>query len=134
MSDFFSRLSLGNAGEVFASFIICKKLGLQSIILKFGSDLQISNGLLLEVKTIRQNKDGHWKATVEKQGSQRLGKSNFVLLFIIADDLIYSYIIPKNVVSGKRITISSHPTKYNGKYSKYLNNWEQLIIPKGNLT
>jgi hypothetical protein len=41
------------------------------------------------------------------------------------------YVIPKSAINGQqKITISGKPDEYKGKYSKWLNAWDQLIIRK----
>ena len=120
MRDFFSmtRRELGYFGEQISRFIILQKTGLSSVPSKpFYGDLLLSNGLFVEVKTVRPNQDGTIRATVYKQGSQHLGHSNFILLqVILSNDLIDRYIIPSDIIKTKRIYVNHKLLPYKDAY------------------
>lgn len=123
---------IGILGERLAAFIIGEKTNLISLkSTPYHGDLLLSNGLYIEVKTIRQGSNKKYQATVSKSGSQHIGASNFVLLQIIdQEDCIFHYIIPCEIIHTKRLCISSHPSTYQGSLSKYQDRFDLLIKDK----
>lgn len=97
--------------------------------LPYFGDLVIG-ATFLEIKTIRRSKNGCYSATIRKNGSEHLLFADYVVILIIEDNTIYPYIIPTKDLEPdlKRIHITSHPNKYAGKYNKYRNNWNPLLM------
>lgn len=124
-----TRYNLGLFGESHAQSLIYANTGITSIpSFRYHGDLILENRKYVEVKTIRENKDHTFKATINKPNSQHIGKSDFVMLQVIDhENIIYSYIIPVEIIAAKkRIAISSHPITYKGIYSSYLNRFDLL--------
>lgn len=113
-----TRRELGKIGERIARFIIWQKTSLDSVPSKaHHGDLILSNGLYVEVKTVRQNKDGSYVATVYKKGSQHLGNSNFVFLqVILSNDVIDRYVIPAYIIKTSRIRVNDKLLPYKNAY------------------
>lgn len=113
-----TRYALGDLGEQLARFIIREKLGLESSLSNaYFGDLILANGLYIEVKTIRQNKDKTYRATVTKNNSQHLGQSDYVLLQVIKDqNTIDRYVIPSDIIKTKRLFVNDKLLPYKDAY------------------
>lgn len=124
------RYRLGYFGEILCRFIIKEKLGLDSVFTHYGyGDLMLSNGLFIEVKTIRRNQDRSFVATITKEKSQDLGFSNYVMLqAVISNDVIERYIIPVEVIKTKRITVNDKLLPYKENYDQLLNHFSSTLI------
>lgn len=115
-----TRKELGDTGESIVLNLIGGRLG------KRGESDIVRNGVQIEVKTAKRGKDNKYRATLYKQGSQNHRKSDFVI-FVILDDKAYFYLIPTKEIRHKNhLCITSHPSKYRGKYAQYIRSLECL--------
>lgn len=74
----------------------------------------------IEVKTARKNKDGKWRFTLYKRGSQNHRKSDYVILVALADHGSSLFVIPtKDIYDRHHIAITSNPQTYDGMFAKY---------------
>jgi len=99
-------------------------------------DLVINGILPVEVKTSTQRQRKYVTASgvVRHYPWFQANVSNFDfsdrLVIFVAIDLFqknYPYIIPGAIAAQKTtITLSSHPTKYGGQWSPFLNNWQMV--------
>lgn len=79
-------------------------------------------GLLvdIEVKTAQRGKDGKWRFTLYKQGSQDHRKSDYVILVALAYEGSALFVIPtRDVLDRTFVCITSNPKTYAGKFAKY---------------
>ena len=110
-----TRHETGSYGEQIVKTLTAGGLG------KIGrdSDIVLSDGTQIEVKTARKGKDGKYRARLYKPGSQDHRKSDYVV-FVLLDDRVYFYVIPTDDIRDHvQLTITSHPNTYNGKYAQY---------------
>jgi hypothetical protein len=132
-----NNVELGIAGESLAitlfkqagydvSYIACNH--------QIGGDLRVADRetgevFSVEVKTARRNHCGRWRFCMYKAGKTDCKRSDICLL--IAFDLTnrpYLYLIPSCLVFVTTISITSHPTSYNGKYGLWRNRGDLLDI------
>ncbi|NIT56290.1 MAG: hypothetical protein GWN00_08660 [Aliifodinibius sp.] len=86
-------------------------------------DTETGEILKIEVKTSNENPyTGRFQFCLKKPGHTDCTYSDFVILVCIdKNGKIYLYIAAPSCFDGaKKITISSHPTKYRGKYAAFL--------------
>lgn len=85
----------------------------------------------IEVKYARQGKDGKYRATTYKVGSQDHSKSDYIVFLCQPPHkggTCIPFIIPVEEFGDKHhIVITSNPVTYSGRYSKYRNAWEHII-------
>lgn len=120
--------SLGAYGEQYLCKQLCNEHYLAEIVANLGhvGDLRILDTwtgemLQIEVKTAYETANGHYKFCLNKKNHTSLSYSEFVILLCIDKYLRhYTYIIPTSLLYAQSLTISSHPTKYSGKYSAFI--------------
>lgn len=84
------------------------------------TDTSTGERIKVEIKTARPDIKGRYQFCTRKAGRTDTSKSDFVLLICIDNHgKHYYYMIPSYSASKKNLTISSHPTRYRGKYSAY---------------
>lgn len=91
-------------------------------------DLTVNN-LCIEVKTANKSSENTWKATLESKTRRGITANvDFVVLVAIVDSENVFFIIPADVVRGKRaIKITSNPLTYHGKLAQYRFAWESIL-------
>ena len=79
--------------------------------------------LKIEVKTARQSKAGRWQFLLYKNdehGQTDCSYSDVVVLVCISKaGLIFSFILPASEITSNKVSISSHPLEYSGKYARF---------------
>ena len=74
----------------------------------------------IEVKTAREDYRGVYGFCTRKTGFTDCSYSDFVaMLCIDKHNSHYLYLVPVSCISGQFTSITSHPTKYKGKYSSF---------------
>lgn len=85
--------------------------------------------LRLEIKTAKKAKNGQYQFCItkaDKHGATDYRHSDVVILICVdAAGGFYLYVIPASSLKlgQQRLSISSHPTVYNGKYSCFRQRW-----------
>jgi len=86
----------------------------------------------IEIKTAKRGKKGKYQACLrknDKYGQTDVSHADIVLLVCVdAAGGFYPFVIPNRDIGNeqKRLTISSHPMDYGGKYSKYRQRWADI--------
>lgn len=97
-------------------------------------DIVLSDRVTVEVKTALAtkrpgNRVDRWQFILHKKGDGRPMEEDILILRcqtgIGEDDEAYHYVIPGKLLNGDltKIDIASHPEKYGGKYSLFLEAW-----------
>jgi len=95
-------------------------------------DLSI-NGKPIEVKAAYQSRQSNGTGTNRSRwlfnlvSKEKVETPYFVILVAIDEnDLETYFFIPGNKVTGKTVSLTSHPMSYTGKYSKYRSDTDYL--------
>jgi len=94
--------------------------------LNYCGDLQVfdkncGERFAIEVKTAFIGTNGRFNFCLNKSNHTSIKYSDFVILLCIDKNLNhYIYVIHTSILNSKSITIASHPTKYKGKYSPFI--------------
>lgn len=77
----------------------------------------------VEVKTARQSERlKSWQFCLNKPKNCSSCNSDYILLILIAEKGIFTYLIPSAFLGKtKSFTVSSHPEKYHGKIARFYN-------------
>lgn len=76
--------------------------------------------LKIEVKTAQCGAKGEYRFCLIKENHTSHKHSDFVVLVCVDNNgTHYTYVIPSSLIFSTYITISSHPTRYRGKYSPF---------------
>jgi hypothetical protein len=77
--------------------------------------------LYVEIKTARKGKDGKWRFTLRKKGSQDHSKSDIVILLCVmkAGDAVPFVIPTEQLLSQNQAVITSYPHLYQGKFTAF---------------
>lgn len=120
-----TRQQLGNWGENYA----IDKLSPHGLIVTRAQahcgDLRVMverTGIVrtIEVKTARPDAEKKYQICLRKWGHTDCSDADYVLLLLNPISVfVYPFLIPSCELFSQRITISSHPTIYAGKYAKY---------------
>jgi len=100
-----------------------------------GGDLHVvdSDGVMhrVEVKTARRGKDGCWRFTLYKKGSQDHRKADFVVLMCLSKaGFGVPFVIPISACKDRNSAqISSWPDKYKGWLSPFRQSMRKLRLP-----
>lgn len=93
-----------------------------------GTDLEVRDPKTgqffeVEVKTAtRSESRKSWQFCLNKPKNTSLSHSAYVLLILIAEKRVFTYLIPSEFLGPtKQFTISSHPDKYRGKVAPFRN-------------
>jgi Holliday junction resolvase-like predicted endonuclease len=126
-----SRKAVGAWGEILIQKLLHEKgkrvkmvnpglsLGDLCIVDETGEILQ-----RIEVKTARQGKDKKWRFVLEKSKHTTIQNVDVVMLVVVDRYFPYIYAIPTEKLVGKRqVCITSHPTRYAGRYREYITTW-----------
>lgn len=91
-----------------------------------GVDLEVRNPktgefIEVEVKTARLSEARKsWQFCLNKLKNCSSSNAAYILLILIAEKAIFTYLIPSKFFAGtKTFTISSHPEKYRGKVAPF---------------
>ena len=92
----------------------------------FSGDMRV-NGFNVEVKLSTRNKDGKYRATLDKQGHQSCIYADFIFWQILDEQgVFWNYVVPRQEIKTKRLVICSHPATTNSKLNRYLFNYGAL--------
>lgn len=79
--------------------------------------------LKIEVKIARQSRRGRWQFLLyknDKHGQTDCSNSDVVVLICVSKaGLLFSYVIPASEITTNKISISTHPLQYSGKYARF---------------
>lgn len=132
------NLSIGKAGELrVASELLIRGFEVHLSLVDFGSDLLLSDGTRIQVKTAHNIKNKSinytaytftfkkWKPKTGRSKPHGLKDVDFIILWGIDNDLFF--IVPAEIIRGK---YSVRITNYgkNSKYLIYKDNWDLLIM------
>lgn len=123
-----SHTTLGDIGEDIAALHM-RKAGYRVKRTKtaFSGDLlatcpQTGEILKIEVKAARAHNRGksqRWHFCLNKTRHTACGYSDFVLFVLMDDKKHFLYLIPSSLLQSQILTITSHPTRYRGKYAPF---------------
>lgn len=75
----------------------------------------------VDVKTAFAQHNGRYGFCVRKENHTCIDDSDFAILLLIDHRLNhYVYVIPSEIIKTQFIRIASHPNKYSGKYSQFI--------------
>jgi hypothetical protein len=119
---------VGNAGEKLA-LAMFEDAGFLARKPKYhGTDLEIRDPKTgeffeVEIKTAtRSESRKSWQFCLNKPKHASLSNSAYVLLILIAEKTVFTYLIPSGFFNKtKQFTISSHPETYKGKAARFRN-------------
>lgn len=123
-----SHYDIGSAGEKLA-LAMFEDAGYMARKPKYhGTDLEVRDPKTgeffeVEIKTAtRSESRKSWQFCLNKPKHASLSHSAYVLLILIAEKTVFTYLIPTAFFAGtKQFTISSHPTSYRGKAARFRN-------------
>jgi len=123
-----TNTSLGNYGEQYLYNLLTNKRYSCEIVAKLRHcgdlrilDTQTGEYMQIEAKTAYISHKGQFKFCLNKQNHTSLTYSDFVILLCIDKRKThYTYVIPTSLLYSQSLTITSHPTKYKGKYSSFI--------------
>lgn len=87
--------------------------------------------LRIEVKTSRQGKNKAWQFCMNKEKKTSIANVDLVILLcVLPSAAVIPYVIPIAALtrSAKRLSITSEPSTYNGKYSQYRQRLQALNL------
>lgn len=119
---------LGDYGEQYVKSVLTNERYQSEIVshLNYCGDLQVFDSncgerFAVEVKTAFIGTNGRFNFCLNKSNHTSITYSDFVVLLCIDKELNhYTYVIHTSILNTKTITITSHPTKYGGKYSVFM--------------
>lgn len=94
------------------------------------TDKTTGETLKVEIKTSKKSKAGRYNFSLKK--SDKYGKTDYQdsdLLVMIAIDNAgnpFAYVIPTQALNVKKVCIPTHPTRYGGKYAKWLQRGKEV--------
>lgn len=85
--------------------------------------------LKIEVKTSTTGWQGHFQFCLRKPGHTTIDHADVVILLCIDGDDIYPYVIPAKFFEQRmKAAISSHPDKYSGRWTTFLQQADALNL------
>ncbi|MEL6403513.1 MAG: hypothetical protein AAFR81_04050 [Chloroflexota bacterium] len=86
------------------------------------TDTRTGEIIHIEVKAARPDVESRYQYCIRKKGKTSAYHSDFVVMLAVDDyHTIYRYIVPIGFFGNVKIArISSHPTKYTGKFAPFL--------------
>ena len=123
-----ANTSVGSYGELYLHNLLSNSRYSCEIVakLRHSGDLSILDTLTgemfnVEAKTAYISHKNTFKFCLNKQNHTSLSYSDFVILLCIDKHLThYTYVIPTSLLFSQSLTLTSHPTKYAGKYSSFI--------------
>jgi Holliday junction resolvase-like predicted endonuclease len=129
----YQRYLTGNYGESLVQLFL-KMCGFNAIkpVDNGCGDLLVTNdskSICVEIKTAHKGRDNKWRFTLEKHKHMGITENiNFLVLVALIDDESVFFVIPADVIRGRRhIVITSNPKTYSGMFSEYRYAWDNIM-------
>jgi Holliday junction resolvase-like predicted endonuclease len=129
----YQRYLTGNYGESLVQLFL-KMCGFNAIkpVGNGCGDLLVTNdskSICVEIKTAHKGRDNKWRFTLEKTKHYGITENiNFLVLVALTDDESVFFVIPADVIRGRRhIVITSNPKTYSGMFSEYRYAWDNIM-------
>lgn len=122
---FLSRTQLGNWGENYAIGELSRNGLIVTRSKPHEGDLLVltpETGQLntIEVKMARWDKNHHFQVCCKKKGHTNCAEADYTLILLnTAWNICYPFFIASDCIDTNKITISSHPLDYAGRWALY---------------